>query len=45
MISAEDHNPELIDSVDELLVSLGPAVSKYTSTYYKEPCGSTGISF
>ena len=43
MVSSEDYNPELIDSVDELLQHLSTGAAKYTSTYYREPCGSNGI--
>jgi hypothetical protein len=42
LASSEDYNPELIDSVEELLQSLSAATAKYTSTYYREPCASNG---
>lgn len=44
VISAEDYNPELIESVEELLQHLSTAADKYTSTYYREPCASSGTS-
>jgi len=43
VVSAEDCNPELIESVEELLQHLSTATDKYTSTYYREPCASSGI--
>lgn len=43
IVSSEDHNPQLIESVEELLQQLSTATAKYTATYYREPCASNGI--
>ena len=35
IVSVEDHNPALIESVEELLSHLSAAANKYIQTYYR----------